>query len=245
METKKTALASLENKKKSFFLFGLLTALGFIFMAFEWAAFETTYELPQDTGLLVETEPAVKMIEIERPKPKRSAPPETQKTITTIVKIDNTLQDDTAQVIDDPFKDLLGDIAIDTSVDFGEPTAGPIKPDVPFKVVEEMPKYGKSDQDLFAYLGKKIKYTQYARELGIEGKVYVQFVIAKDASIQDVEVLRGLSFEEGNLEQNEAVDEAHEEIRNLIASIPLTTPAYKDGKKVAMSFVIPINMKLK
>ncbi|WP_417591374.1 M56 family metallopeptidase [Owenweeksia hongkongensis] len=100
-------------------------------------------------------------------------------------------------------------------------------------------------QGIMKYIGNNFEYPKTASKLGLEGKVFVQFVIAKDASIQDVEVLRGLSYEEDNMEQKSAVDEAHEEISKLIASIPLTAPAYKGGKKVAMSFVIPINMKLK
>ncbi|WP_417601779.1 M56 family metallopeptidase [Owenweeksia hongkongensis] len=100
-------------------------------------------------------------------------------------------------------------------------------------------------QGIMKYIGNNFEYPKTASKLGLEGKVFVQFIIAKDASIQEVEVLRGLTFEEGNMEQKEAVEEAHEEISNLIASIPLTAPAYKGGKKVGMSFVIPINMKLK
>lgn len=100
-------------------------------------------------------------------------------------------------------------------------------------------------QGLMQYIGSNFKYPKAASSLGLEGKVFVQFVIDRDASIKDVEVLRGLSFAEDNMEEKAAVDEAHEEISKLVASIPLTTPAYKDGKKVAMSFVIPINMKLK
>ncbi|AEV32458.1 antirepressor regulating drug resistance protein [Owenweeksia hongkongensis DSM 17368] len=100
-------------------------------------------------------------------------------------------------------------------------------------------------QGIMKYIGNNFEYPKTASKLGIEGKVYVQFIIAKDASIEDVEVLKGLSYEEDNIEQKSAVDEAHEEISKLIASIPLTAPAYKGGKKVAMSFIIPINMKLK
>ena len=99
-------------------------------------------------------------------------------------------------------------------------------------------------QNLMQYVGNNFKYPQKAHDLQLEGKVFVQFVVDKDASIKDVEVVRGLTAEEGNSEQQDAVDEAHREISELIASLPFTTPAYKDGKKVEMSFVIPINLKL-
>lgn len=61
-------------------------------------------------------------------------------------------------------KNLLANITIDTTVEFGEPT-GPTKIDVPFKVVEQMPVYGKGDKDLFSYLGKKLNTLNTLKKL--------------------------------------------------------------------------------
>lgn len=100
-------------------------------------------------------------------------------------------------------------------------------------------------QNLISYIADNFEYPKKASALNLEGKVFVKFIIANDASVIDVEVLRGLSVEEDNPEQKEAANEAHAKVSKLVASMPITAPAFKDGKKVNMSFIIPINMKLK
>ena len=75
MEIKKTRKASLENKKKSIFLFGLLTSLGLLLMAFEWSNYDVNYTLPtMEVGVLIEHEPVLEDVEILRPKPVKSQP---------------------------------------------------------------------------------------------------------------------------------------------------------------------------
>lgn len=231
MKAKKTPQANLENKKKSFFLFGLLTSLGFIFMAFEWAAHDINYVLPQELGALTETEPAVKMVKIIRPKPQQMTPPKTQDPIIDQYKKDKKIVD-TAVVVTPKKKNLLANITIDTTVEFGEPT-GPTKIDVPFKVVEQMPVYGKGDKDLFSYLGKKIKYTQYAKEIGVEGIVYIQFVVEKDGSITNTKIVRGIEPSLDNM--------ALKTIQNM----GKWNPGKQRGKAVRVQQVIPINFQLK
>ncbi|MDZ7848833.1 MAG: energy transducer TonB [Owenweeksia sp.] len=71
-----------------------------------------------------------------------------------------------------------------------------------------------------------------ARQMGLEGKVYVSFVVEKDGSISNVEVLRGVD----PLLDDEAI--------RVINKLPDMTPAKQRGKPVRMSFTMPINAKL-
>ena len=61
-----------------------------------------------------------------------------------------------------------------------------------FTVVEEMPTFPGGEEKLFEYLQRNIKYPPVARENGIQGRVYVTFVVDKDGKIKDAKILRGV-----------------------------------------------------
>lgn len=82
------------------------------------------------------------------------------------------------------------------------------------------------------YLAKNIRYPEVSMVNGEQGKVYVQFVIEKDGSLTQIEVLRGVS---------EAIDK--ETIR-VISTMPKWTPAIYKRKYVRARARIPINYKL-
>ena len=74
--------------------------------------------------------------------------------------------------------------------------------DVPFAIIEEVPIFpgcevvSKSEQKkcfqkmIFMHINKTVRYPEIAQEMGIQGKVYMRFVIEKDGSINNIEVLR-------------------------------------------------------
>lgn len=59
-----------------------------------------------------------------------------------------------------------------------------------FQVVEQAPEYPGGMAALMKWIGKEIKYPSIAQEMNIEGRVIVQFVIGRDGSVRDVQVLR-------------------------------------------------------
>ena len=71
-----------------------------------------------------------------------------------------------------------------------------------------------------------------ARQMGIQGRVYINFVIEKDGSISNAQVIRGVD----PLLDDEAV--------RVVNSLPKMTPAKQRGKPVRMQFTLPINAKL-
>lgn len=114
---------------------------------------------------------------------------------------------------------------------------------VPFAVIEDVPvfpgceKEPKSKQrDCFQnkmndHVRDNFQYPEIAQEMGIQGRVYVQFTIAKDGSITDVR-MRG---PDKNLEKEAA---------RIISKLPKMIPGKQRGKPVKVPFSIPINFKL-
>jgi len=98
-----------------------------------------------------------------------------------------------------------------------------------FMVAETMPKFPGGDLGLMNYIQKNLKYPPIAKEYGIAGKVYVSYIVEKDGSVTNVEVVRGV---DKNLDA-EAV--------RVISSLPKYKPGRNRGVRVRVSFTIPIN----
>lgn len=100
-----------------------------------------------------------------------------------------------------------------------------------FVVVEEMPEFPGGMAKLTEYLAKNIKYPQAARENGIQGRVFVNFVVERDGSISNVKVMRSLG---GGCD---------EEAVRVVKSMPKWEPGKQRGKAVRVSYNLPINFK--
>ena len=102
-----------------------------------------------------------------------------------------------------------------------------------FMVVETMPEFPGGQAELFKYLSENVKYPVIAQENGIQGRVICQFVVNKDGSIVDVEVVR--SGGDASLDK-EAV--------RVIKSMPKWKPGKQRGKAVRVKYTVPVNFKL-
>lgn len=234
MQTKNSFKNELKNKQKSFLLIGMFVALGMSLMAFEWASFEIEHihvdELVVEN---IDVEPAVEMIQIEKPKPRvtqkvkeREFDPNKDLDFKKVDKIDSTV----VLNPDLPVDTTLGDNDIKI-VDLGGD--GPVEIEEPFIIVEKMPKFPGGEEKLYEYLGKNIKFTPCAISSGVQGKVYVQFIVEKDGSITDIVVPRGLTC---------GLDEvAIKAVKNM----PNWSPGEQRGKKVRVKYTLPVHFKLK
>jgi periplasmic protein TonB len=101
-----------------------------------------------------------------------------------------------------------------------------------FTVVEEQPTYPGGDEARIKFLQANMKYPEEAKELGVQGKVFVTFVVEVDGSITDVKVLRGI----GSGCDDEAV--------RVVKSMPRWVPGKQRGVPVRVQFNLPINFKL-
>ena len=101
-----------------------------------------------------------------------------------------------------------------------------------FQVVETMPTFPGGDQALFKFLSDNIRYPVIAQENGIQGRVICQFVVNRDGSIVDVEVVRSV---------DPSLD--REAIR-VIRSMPNWKPGMQRGKAVRVKYTLPVNFRL-
>ena len=108
----------------------------------------------------------------------------------------------------------------------------PVTEDV-YTVVEKMPSFPGGEAKLYEYLGENIKYPLMAKESGVQGKVYIQFVVEKDGSITEVNVARGIG---GGCDK---------EALRVTAEMPKWSPGEQRGKKVRVKYTLPIVYQLR
>lgn len=121
------------------------------------------------------------------------------------------------------------DAVIDVAVPVIEDTHDPNEP---LTIAEVMPEFPGGKEALFAYIGKNLKYPEQAVEEGIEGVVYVTFVVEVDGSITGVKVLRGIG------------GGCNEEAVRVVSGMPNWTPGMQAGKPVRVKYNLPIRYKL-
>jgi protein TonB len=223
MEEKKSPKANLENKKLMFIQIGLIISL-----AVAWAVFEIkSYDKREvvDLGRTVEVVEE-EMVEITKQEQKPQ-PVEVPKQTTQI------------QVVEDDVE--VDDVEINAEVDQNEQIEEYVPVEVQeeeiqeaeiFTIVEEMPEFPGGMNKLAEYLGKNIKYPQMARESGIQGRVFVQFVVEPDGSVSNVAVMRSLG---GGCD---------EEAIRVVKSMPKWKAGKQRGKPVRVSYILPVNFKL-
>jgi TonB family protein len=101
-----------------------------------------------------------------------------------------------------------------------------------YPVVEKMPSYPGGDDVRIDFLVRNIKYPEQARKNGIQGKVFVTFIVETDGSITEVKVLRGIG---GGCD---------EEAVRVIKLMPKWNPGTDKGQPVRVQFNLPIKFAL-
>ena len=102
----------------------------------------------------------------------------------------------------------------------------------PFLVVEQMPEFPGGDLALRKFLANSVKYPVIAQENGIQGKVFINFVVDKNGGISNVKVFRGV---DPSLDK-EAV--------RVVKAMPKWIPGKQGGQPVRVSYTVPINFVL-
>ncbi|WP_294420016.1 energy transducer TonB [Prevotella sp.] len=101
-----------------------------------------------------------------------------------------------------------------------------------FTVVEQMPMYPGGDAALMGYLRDNIKYPTVAAENGVQGRVVVGFVVERDGSITDVNILRGV---------DPSLDR---EAMRVVKSMPRWNPGKQNGSAVRVKYQVPVSFRL-
>lgn len=223
MEAKKTEKANLENKSTFFLSIGLLISISLSVMAFEWKQYDETL-----TSLVGKnTNTFEEMIEVPPTDVPPPPPPQIQAPVIIEVPDEKEIEEDL---------DIKFDVEASEETKIEEVTvvAEEVKEEVDeiFSIVEEpaSPKGGMPA--FYKYVFDKMKYPPQARRMGIEGKVFVEFVIGKDGAISDVRAVKGIGAG------------CDEEAVRVIQGAPAWSPGKQRGKSVKQRMVLPITFKL-
>lgn len=101
-----------------------------------------------------------------------------------------------------------------------------------FTTVEQMPSFPGGDAALMQWLSNNVRYPAVAEENGIQGRVIVSFVVEKNGSITDVQVVRG---------KDPSLD--REAVR-VVKAMPNWVPGKQNGQAVRVKYNVPITFRL-
>ena len=119
------------------------------------------------------------------------------------------------------------------NLEIEEEMEAPLADNTVFEVVEDMPTPKGGMEALYKTIGKELRYPEAAKAKGIEGKVFVQFVLEKDGKLTDVQAVKGLG---------EGLDEAA--IEAIKATSGDWNPGRQRGQAVRTRMIMPILFKL-
>ncbi|MDR3141870.1 MAG: energy transducer TonB [Tannerellaceae bacterium] len=226
METKKSAKANLENGKTMSLLMGLAVATAILFVGFEWGT--------QDIKLLVnDGDGGIEWVDetpITMPEHTPPPPPPQSVVADVLTIVDDNANADNASIVttEDTPDTAQPDIYLPpASTDDEEEDAS-----VPIVFAEEMPQFPGGDSELMRFVNKSIKYPVIAQENGIQGRVICSFVVNRDGSVVDAEVLRGI---------DPSLDK---EALRVINAMPKWIAGKQRGKPVRVKYTLPITFRL-
>ncbi|MCE2495916.1 MAG: TonB family protein [Flavobacteriales bacterium] len=234
MEQKKNPQADLERSRSIFTLIGLIVALGVVIFLFEWKTYER--ELMDLGSLDMEIDEEMVPVTLRQKKPPPPPPPPPE--VIQVVEDDKEIEDE-IKIQDQDFdeEEIIEIIE--------EPEEEEVLEPMNFMVVENKPVFpgcenlkDANEQDMCfnqkinEHILTVFKYPPIARDMGIQGKVFVTFVIDQQGKITNATVGRGV---DKHLDA-EAV--------RIVNTLPQMTPAKQRGKSVPVAFTVPINFKL-
>jgi len=220
MKLKKTKKANLEKKRPTFLVIGFVLTLSTVLVAFEWKQYDTmeTIDFAQTDDFF---EPE---IEATFRKEKITPPPPPPPEIIVVVEDDQVIEDEPKIV--DPETDEDQEMLDEQDIDF-EPEVV-VDPNEVFERVEEMPVFPGGEPALMQFMVDNIKYPDMAWSIGIQGTVFVKFVVEKDGSVRNAKVLRGIGG---------GCDKA---ALKMVGKMPNWKPGKQRDKKVRVSFIVPV-----
>jgi len=233
MQLKKNPEADLNKNRNLYFVIGLTLVLGVTWGAVEYKSYERKIDLTNG-DMLVDDEEDVPITEQLKTPPPPPPPPPPAPEVIEIVEDEEEVEETVIESTESDEEMVIEDIVVEDDFD---------DIDVPFAVIEDVPIFpgcesvAKSQrracfqEQMNKHIRKNFRYPDIAQEMGIQGRVYVNFIISKDGSITNIR-MRG---PDKNLE-NEAA--------RIIGRLPQMTPGRQRGRPVRVPFSIPITFRL-
>lgn len=227
MMNKKNKNANLENMKGLFFLIGLVIALGSILFAFEW---KSSPKATMDLGNATFVQDEFVYIPQTKNEKKELPPQKIEISIIELVGNDTEVDEDLDFFDTEPTDDNIFDL---NDFVFTPTKNKNEEEEVILTFVDDMPEFPGGESSLLKFLGNNVKYPVIAQENGIQGKVYVSFVINETGNINDVCIVRGVDISLNN------------EALRVVRSMPRWKPGKQAGKTVKVRYNVPIFFELK
>ena len=233
MQLKKNPEADLNKNRNLYFVIGLTFVLGITWGAVEYKTYERKFDL-SNVNMLEDDEEDIPITEQLKTPPPPPPPPPPAPEVIEIVEDEEEVEETVIESTESDEEMIIEDIVVED--DFEDI-------DVPFAVIEDVPIFpgcesvAKSQrracfqEQMNKHIRKNFRYPDIAQEMGIQGRVYVNFIISKDGSITNIR-MRG---PDKNLE-NEAA--------RIIGRLPKMTPGKQRGRAVRVPFSIPITFRL-
>ena len=233
MQPKKNPEADLNKNRNLYFVIGLTLVLGITWGAVEYKTYDRQLNF-DGVNMLEDDEDDIPITEQLKTPPPPPPPPPPAPEVIEIVEDEEEVEETVIESTESDEEMIIEDIVVED--DFEDI-------DVPFAVIEDVPifpgceRVAKSQRrtcfqdQMNKHIRKNFRYPDIAQEMGIQGRVYVNFIISKDGSITNIR-MRG---PDKNLE-NEAA--------RIIGRLPKMTPGKQRGRAVRVPFSIPITFRL-
>ena len=231
MESKKSPKADLTRNSTFYFAIGLCLILFVSWRLIEWKTYDKSMYDYEALDVDQDDDEEIPLIKEQLIKPKEIPKvPE----IIEVVEDEEEVEETEIKSTETTQEEVIEDVEVlEEELDV----------DVPFAIIEDVPLFPgcenvrKSErrncfqEKIQRHIAKNFRYPEIAQEMGIQGRVYVQFVIAKDGSITGIRT-RG---PDKNLEK---------EANRIISKLPNMTPGKQRGRAVRVPFSIPITFRL-
>jgi periplasmic protein TonB len=226
MEAKKYPQADLSTKRNLFLAIGLLSSISLALMAFEWKRFDTSVvNLTSQTTLIDDTFIEVPPTEILPPEPPVLQQPK-------LIEVPNQ------EKIKDEIQ-FIFDVEVTEDMKVKEAPILEIKAvtetedvDQIFTIVEDKAEPKDGLAEFYKYVNSSISYPAAARRMGVQGKVFVEFIVSRTGELTDIHTVKGIGAG------------CDEEAVRVIKGSPAWNPAKQRGKAVRQRMVLPITFKL-
>jgi len=232
MQPKKNEKADLSKNSSLYFIIGLSSVLFISWQAIEWKTYDRSgygYEALNVDDDDDEEVPITEQLKTPPPPPPPPAPE-----IIEVVEDEEEVEETIIESTETDQEEIVEEVEVmEEELDV----------DVPFAIIEDVPLFPgcervpKSErrkcfqEKIQRHISRNFRYPEIAQEMGIQGRVYVNFVIAKDGSITNIR-MRG---PDKNLEKEAA---------RIIGKLPNMTPGKQRGRPVRVPFSIPITFRL-
>ena len=233
MQIKKNPKADLNKNSNLYFAIGLAVILFISWRAIEWKTYDRSgygYEALNIDDDDDEEIPITEQIKTPPPPP----PPPPAPEIIEVVEDEEEIEETIIESTETDQEEIVEIVEVEEEFE---------DEDVPFAVIEDVPIYpgcervSKSkrrdcfQEQINKHIRKNFRYPEIAQEMGIQGRVYINFVIDKDGSITSIR-MRG---PDKHLEK---------EAQRIISKLPRMTPGKQRGRAVRVPFSIPITFRL-